>query len=93
MKSKNSIFGDPSIAPDCLIFAQSGQSAQEIEQFPSLTDTAESLQALQEFQPEVRAAAMALLASNLAVQCRWTQETAELQLFWISLRAGLGGEF
>ena len=83
--------GDPLITSHRFIFSQLGQSAQHTQELPSLTEVVHALEKFQNFDPEIKAAGTALFASQLATQHGWSQETAELKLFWVSLRAGLGG--
>ena len=75
-----------------LIISRSHTFTQQDESLPSLTDAISALEAFENFRPEVRSAAITFYASNLTAQHGLTQETAELHLFWISLRANLGGE-
>jgi hypothetical protein len=58
----------------------------------SLTSVVEALEGFQDFELEVRAAAITLYASEIATDCGWQQETAEVHLYALTaLLCELGG--
>jgi hypothetical protein len=60
--------------------------------FPGLTSIVQTLEKFQDFEPEVRAAVIALYASKLAAEYGWRQETAEVHLYALTaLLCELGG--
>ena len=57
-----------------------------------LTSVIEALRSFQDYKPNIRAAAIALYSSELALQHGWQQLTAELHVYAIAHLAGLGGQ-
>lgn len=71
------IFGEAELANHPSIVAQTAPCS-------CLTSIIEALEAFQEFEPEVRAAAIALRAKELSI--------SQMHFYAIALYAGLGGE-
>jgi hypothetical protein len=60
--------------------------------FSGLTSIVQTLERFQDFEPEARAAAITLYASEIAAECGWQQETAEVHLYALTaLLCELGG--
>lgn len=85
-------FGEAQFALTQPIFAQTHRTTQEIQVFLGsdaiapcccLTSIIEALEAFQEFEPEVRAAAITLRALELGI--------SQLHFYAIAFYAGLGG--
>lgn len=84
MISKISSFGDPLVAPSRFIFTQLPYPAQGYREFPDLSDIIQTLENFRDFEPAVRATAIALRASELGI--------SQMHFYVIALHAGLGGE-
>ena len=93
MKKNVCGFGEAQLALTQPIFAQTDRTTQQIQEFSGsdaiapcscLTSIVEALEAFQEFEPEVRAAAIALRAKELGI--------SQMHFYAIALYAGLGGE-
>ncbi len=59
---------------------------------PDLTLVIQVLKQFQDFPINIKQYAIALYASELALQYGWQQSSAELHLYAIAHLAGLGGE-
>ena len=58
---------------------------------PDLTLVIQAIEQFQGFSKNIKVCAIALYASELALQHGWQQSTAELHLYAIAHLAGLGG--
>lgn len=83
MKAKICNFSEADLASSRPIVVQIGQAPQEIQWVSKLTDIIQALENFQDFEPAVRATAIALYASELGV--------SQLHFYAIALHTGLGG--
>lgn len=76
-------FGDLLVAPSHPSIAHINLAPQEIQWVSGLTDIVQALENFQDFEPEVRVAAIALYASELGI--------CQMHFYAIALHTGLGG--